>query len=1170
MAVLNPPEVTTRPNPFPGLRPFGFDDSLLFFGRDGQSEELIRKLAVTHFLAVVGTSGSGKSSLVRAGLWPALLGGFMVNAGSDWRIATMRPSNDPIGNLAASLNTLDAFGSPDETECEFQTAVTEATLRRGNLGLIEAVRQGRMEPHENLLLVVDQFEELFRFERVARTEEYHNDAAAFVKLLLESARQRNVPIYVVMTMRSDFLGDCSIFWDLPEAINEGQYLIPRMTRDELRETITGPVAVFEAKITQPLVNRLLNDLEHTPDHLPILQHALMRTWDHWKKDHQHDEAIDLRHYEAVGTMTEALSQHADEAYAELADERSRQVAERIFKGLTEKGPDNREVRHPSELKELCALAEASESEAVAVVETFRKESRSFLMPPVGVPLQADSLIDVSHESLIRNWRRLKQWVGEEARSARIYRRLADTAVLHEAGEEGLLKDPALQVALDWKQLNKPNQTWARRYHPKFEMAMTFLDQSVAARDAEISAKEKRRKRGVRLAGSIAAVFFVLTITTFVFLLRAWSAETKIGQLLYLADINYANQAYEANKVLLARDLIEKLGKTVSSPGFELSYLYKLTHREKKTLPCLSGNCFGALSPDGRMLAIAVGDKVELWDVVSLTKLKPIEGESKDVGTLVFSPDSKILALVTQWNSSNRSLKFFNIFSGGWDTLQVGDLSSVAFSPDGKLLATGSSKDVTLWDFPSLNKTETFTQGEPVLDVAFSPDGRRLASAGRLGSVNLWDVTAHKHITALHGLTGTVYSIDFSPDGKTLAAVGDDEGIKLWDIVSGKKIPEDLRVDTADPASVVAFSPDGKLLVIGYEQGDLKILDSETKSELATLKGHERSLTNLAFSPDSKLLVSASEDKRIQLWDVITRIREASPLAGVTGPIKAATFSLDSGTLTAVDDEGVKVWDVMSHQRLSTPITPPDPSYAAAFSSDRKTLGLLGKSTIRIWENISQNEPKALPGSFSGDSSIALSHDGKLLVTASKTTVTIWAVSSQTELKTVQTRARVLSIIFSPDSKTIAAVLEDGVIKVWATDLLNEKEVRSDSRETVSVASLAFSSDGRTLASVFSSGELKVLDTTTLEVVKLSPSVTNPSVTPTKAVAFSPDGRRLASSNADFTITLWDMTSLRKLVSLNVNFKADILAFSPDGRTLAAGGFGSLRLLHAASIDEMKS
>ena len=495
-------------NPFPGLRPFESNEDHLFFGRDGQSDELLRRLRRSRFLAVLGTSGSGKSSLVRAGMLPSLFGGLMTQAGSDWRVALFRPGQDPIGHLASALANSQVLGS-DGDDAALQKTIIEATLRRSALGLVEATRQARMPANENLLVVVDQFEEIFRFRRMSRREGPEDEAAAFIKLLLEAKRQSDVPVYIVITMRSDFLGDCAQFRDLPEAINDGQYLIPRMTRDQRREAITGPVAVGGGEISGRLVNRLLNDVGDDPDHLPILQHALMRTWELWAHDRRNGEPIDLRHYEGVGTMNDALSRHADEAFAELPNERSRALAEKIFKSLTEKGPDNREIRRPTRVSEIAAIAESSPQEVIAVIEPFRQSGRSFLMPPATVQLTADSLVDISHESLIRGWERLRKWVDEEARSANIYRRIADTAILHSEGRAGLWHDPDLALALRWREENRPNAVWGLHYHPEFDLAMNFIDASKTANEAEIAAREKARKKEVRRTRIFATIFGVL-------------------------------------------------------------------------------------------------------------------------------------------------------------------------------------------------------------------------------------------------------------------------------------------------------------------------------------------------------------------------------------------------------------------------------------------------------------------------------------------------------------------------------------------------------------------------------------------------------------------------------------------------------------------------------------
>jgi hypothetical protein len=474
-------------NPYPGLRPFEPDENHLFFGRDGQSNELLRRLRRNRFLAVVGTSGSGKSSLVRAGLLPDLQSGMMAGTSSHWRIALFRPGGDPIGNLAAALCRpgvlLPEEGATDDLSMEI--AFTTVTLQRSALGIVEAYRQAGLPRRANLLIVVDQFEELFRFKEAAPVESAADQAAAFVKLLLAAPKQPDLPVYVIITMRSDFLGDCAQFRDLPEAMNDGQYLVPRMTRSERREAITGPAAVGGAQMTPRLVQRLLNDVGDNPDQLPILQHALMRTWDYWQIHHSDNQPIDLPEYQAIGEMENALSIHADEAFAELAEEqpggggqRRQQIAEKLFRFLTEKGRDNREIRRPAKLADIVAAVEAGEQDVVSVIDVFRKPGRSFLMPPADENLSADTLIDISHESLIRNWQKLKAWVDEEARSADTYRRLAETAVLYQRNEAGFLTNPALQIALNWQREQRPNAEWASRYGPNLESALGFLEKSV--------------------------------------------------------------------------------------------------------------------------------------------------------------------------------------------------------------------------------------------------------------------------------------------------------------------------------------------------------------------------------------------------------------------------------------------------------------------------------------------------------------------------------------------------------------------------------------------------------------------------------------------------------------------------------------------------------------------
>jgi len=516
-------------NPFPGLRAFEEEEDILFFGREKQVDELLKKLRTQRFLTVIGTSGSGKSSLVKSGLIPSLHSGFMSGAGSNWKICSLRPGVNPIGNLARALSQngiLYNYESPDDEQ--MYSSINESVLRRSNFGLIDAFTQSGIDPKNNLLILVDQFEELFRFIKFEKeAKEGKRDSVAFINLLLKATEQRELPIYVVFTMRSDFLGDCTEFRGLPEAINEGQYLVPRMTREERREAIVGPVGVGGASISPRLLNQLLNDVGDNPDQLPILQHALMRTWDAYKKNNPEpysEKEIDLDDYNEIGTMEHALSQHAEEAYAELDTPELKQICESVFRALTERGADSRGVRRPSRLSELCLLSNAKPEQVIQVIEVFRKKGRGFLMPPVGVPLTEDSIIDISHESIMRVWERLILWVEEENQSASIYLRLCEAADLYEAGKGGLLRDPELQVAWNWKEENSPNAVWASRYNDLFDRAILYLDHSKEQNDKELLFKERMQKERLRRARRITIIISIIAFGAF--LLAIYSFELR--------------------------------------------------------------------------------------------------------------------------------------------------------------------------------------------------------------------------------------------------------------------------------------------------------------------------------------------------------------------------------------------------------------------------------------------------------------------------------------------------------------------------------------------------------------------------------------------------------------------------------------------------------------------
>ena len=1158
-------------SPFPGLRPFEFNESHLFFGRDGQVEKLIEKLAVTRFLAVVGTSGSGKSSLVRAGLLPALRGGIMTGAGSEWRIAVMRPGNNPIGNLAQVLDSPEVFG--DAEPDAMQAAITEATLRLGSRGLIETARQNGLDESENLLVVVDQFEELFRFSREARragNDRFDNDAAAFVKLLLEAVKpndagRHETNIYVVLTMRSDFLGDCAQFWDLPEAINESQYLIPRLTRDQLREVIEGPVALGGGQIAPRLVNQLLNDITDNQDQLPILQHALMRTWDRWIADcglriadsHnpvsridkdklvaeatdnpqsaiRNPQSIDLAHYEAIGGMASALSRHADEAFEEVAKKlgaRGEELVERMFKALTEKGVDNREVRRPATLGELCAVAEASQAEISTVIEAFRAPGRSFLMPPAQTPLTPETVIDISHESLIRNWKgdghhkRLCEWVEDESRSVRIYQRLLETALLHRKGEAALYRNPDLQLALKWQAEARPNSAWANRYQssaqapragsaplaePPFATAIAFLQASQQRQIEEQTEHERAQRERLQQAEALAAeqrlrldekersasrlqrFLWALCAAALLALLAAVIAgiayrradrnkreaiesAKQVRQLNYVANMGLAYSAFENGNAARGNDLLnaflppsDTISPAEDERGFEWYYLWNRNHQERTTL---RGHASSA--------------------------------------------------------------------------------NAVAFAPDGKTLLSASyDKTVKLWDAGTGQLIKTFDgHSASVNSVAFTPDGQRFASGSTDKTVRLWDVRSGQTVTTIKGHSGSVWSLAISSDGKMLASASDDRTVKLWDAQSGQELA--TLVGHSDSVNTVAFSPDGTRLASGSSDKTAMIWDAETGQAIATLPGHTDMINSLAFAADGKLLATASLDSTIKLWDVRSGQLQDT-LTGHAARIWAVAFAPDGKTLASSGDEGtVKLWDLQRRQIVETLNGHAARIWALSFAPDSQRLASGSNlGSVKLWDKHGSQDTVLMAGHSGRVWSLAFSPDSQRLASGSlDNTLKLWEVQSGRELMTLNGHTGgVLSVAFSSDGQRLASGSNDKTLKLW--EGRTGPLLLTFSGHAASVNTVAFSPGGQTLASGSSDGMVKLWDAQSgreLFTMKAHLKSVN-------SVVFSPDGQRLASGSSDKAVKLWDARSGQILATFQgLEDAVQALAFAPDGKMLASAG-----------------
>ena len=475
-------------NPFPGLRPFTPEESDLFFGREKESGELLEKLIRNRFVTVIGASGSGKSSLVHSGVLP-MVREVRTAGPSEWRILSFRPGDDPFGNLADSLAS--DFKARGTGKIEKLKILSE--LHNNPDGIAGAAKNLQIAPEDRILLVIDQFEELFRYNLHAKTDNALPSATRFIDFIVKAVSESSVNIFTILVMRSDYIGECAHYPGLTELINNSNYLVPLMGRENYREVIEGPVVYAGTKIDTALVDRLLDDIGGRTDQLPVLQHAMMRTYAHWLKMGEMERPLGTEDYESVGTISDAMSLHANEAYNEL-DQRSREICSSLFRTITGKGTDNKGFRSPETIEKISVIAGCEEQELISVIEKFRLPGRSFLVPGHNIPLKEESVIDISHESLINLWDRLRNWVNEEAASIQMYRRLSEASAMYQQGKTSLLRQPDLQMAINWREINKPTLSWAERYNPAFERAMMYLRTSEKAWIEEEENKVKIQKR----------------------------------------------------------------------------------------------------------------------------------------------------------------------------------------------------------------------------------------------------------------------------------------------------------------------------------------------------------------------------------------------------------------------------------------------------------------------------------------------------------------------------------------------------------------------------------------------------------------------------------------------------------------------------------------------------
>ncbi|MFO7257439.1 MAG: High-affnity carbon uptake protein Hat/HatR [Bacteroidota bacterium] len=993
---------TLTTNPFPGLRPFRIEESHLFFGREGQTDEVLLKLARHRFVAIVGPSGSGKSSFIYCGVLPILYGGFLTEAGSGWEVIVTRPGHAPIDNLAEAVLKKDAqYAADDEEEKKIKRTIFSTLLRSSSLGLVEAVRHASGKRDVKYLVLVDQFEELFRYKD-GQDANAVNEALAFVNLLLEASSNKEAPIYVALTMRSDFIGDCAQYPELTSRINDSHYLIPQLTREQKRSAIEGPVAVGGGRITPRLVQQLLNDLGDNPDQLPILQHALMRTWNYWMENREsEDEPIDLKHYEAIGTMSEALSLHANEAYDEL-DEQQKVICEILFKAITEKRGENFGVRRPTRLEEIAAIANVSEEEVIRVIDKFRDPGRSLLTPAHGVPLTSRSMIDISHESLMRIWTRLKGWVEDEAEAAQIYIRLSEAAAMYQVGKAGLWRPPDLQLALNWQKKYNPGIVWGRRYNPAFERTMIFLEYSKKEWETEQRIKELRQKRKLKAARIVALILGSLTLVALLALVFAFLKQTE-------AIRNAEALAIEVVKSDSARREAERqreyaLEQQRIAEEQEAYALQQQKVAEEQRQVAIEQR---RIAEAQRAIALVNERRArENAEIADRERVRAEANEKRAIENAERAQREEQRARELRYRAIAKAMAIKSIQLN--DREQEALLAQQAYNFNTQFKGYPYDNDIYDGLYNALKKfgdplTANLTgHKNNVRSLVTSPQGKTIYSGGAEGKIIQWTNrggTWTGQVIVQEASYRLIACMDVSRDGRWLIAGGNFNAsdprrnfVELYDLQSPGKPAKVFRGFVGEVGHI-RFTPDSKGFYARDNEGyTVRYCDLNTVKEVITSKEKIRSID--ISSDGRELAVVTDEEKSGQLivWNLNT---------------------MTSQLVYTNEGEGL---------------------YAVAFGPEEETVVIgAANGLVRILKGGSV--ARELSGHESAIQDIRFNHAGNFMATASKDkTVRLWNLQNLKEqpIKLYDHPNWVWSIAFSPDDEQLLAGTQEQVIKSWPT------------------------------------------------------------------------------------------------------------------------------------------
>jgi WD40 repeat protein/uncharacterized caspase-like protein len=1117
--------------PYRGLQAFKEEDHQYYYGREALIQQLLIQCEQKPFVAVVGASGSGKSSLVQAGLIAQLRHGKQIPGSEKWTICTLQPGAHPLEALARRLGALEQGGGSSSLPCPLPPAplppvpspslILEGHLYQGLEGFVYWVRS---QQTPMIILVIDQFEELFT---LAPSEERER----FLELVLGALEHAPDKFKLIITLRADFIAACLEVIPLARRLQESNFLVPpKLTEEDYRRVIVNPAEQVGLKVAPDLVQVLLQELNHSPGDLPLLEFVLEQLW-----EYRSAGELTLQAYQQqLGGIKGALERSCQEVYESLSPQ-EQECTRWIFLSLTQLGEGTEDTRRrvlksdlivqkypiPLVEKTLSTLTAAKlvvmsvEEEEVGGQGAGSREQgagsrgdKGDSMPHYPLPITHYPFVtvEVAHEVLIRHWSTLRWWLEENRARLRVQRQIEQAAMLW------LQSEKQADFLLQGVRLAEAEDMYIKYTDELSANVQEFIAACLEARQRQ-KLQEKRRLQQAQRA---AVVMGILGVAAFGFGCLAY-LESRTAHLQEIETLNSLSENFLfSNKQLDALITSVKAGKHLqnmmwfgkatipqipqniqTTTAAALRQALDETQERNRLVKHSAWVNSAIFSADGNFIASASGDKtIKLWRRDG-TLIKTFTGHQKTVNYVSFAPDGKTLVSASDDNTIKlwrQNGELIATLTGHSDSV-----NTVIFSPQGDMFVSTSDDDrVKLWSTEGKLLTTLQGHSKGVNSATFSPNGEIIASASDDGTVKLWS-TAGKLLLTLQGHQDEVISVSFSPDGQTLASTSHDRTIKLWNVKSGNLL-KTLEGHTAWVMGV-SFSPNGKIIASASADKTINLWTSDG-TWLQTLPGHSNAVNTVIFSADGKTIASASEDSTIRLWDVDEIFPQTG--RGHSGDVVNLAFSPDGSTIaSASEDATIKLW-----------------------SRDGKLLKTLTGHTNAV-SNVSFSPDGDTLASSSGDRTIKLwSRDGKLINTLPEHN--LW----------------VLNVKFSPDGKTIASASADGTVKLWSRD---GRILHSMSDESGWVTGLGFSPDGKTIAAGSLNGTVKLWSSEGKLVNTLkshSGSVWS--------VSFSPDGKTIASASADHTIKLWRRDgSLRQTLTGHTDEVISI-SFSPDGKILASG------------------